>query len=286
MPRGVVRSPPCTRRSMIATVGAPPPVDTRAAARLLRDWGFLAVPDLPDRPGPAYLLVAIRAAPTLRHFDPELIRFWATEGQKGVQRFLSRGSPLPVDREFSWGLVQIEDRLKVTNEYLAFGGHLSAEMIDDELIAVFSSPAPLLRRGGHSQPWDRGADSIGAYFGRFLADVACSPAFEAEAADADPVARYAAFLADAVERYRESRVLRVVDPDLWALLRAEEHRLQAQHPSEWAQGQHLRLSRARTSAGARAVDVGSSPRTGRSSAAGEPTARWRTGTEVGAHDHH
>lgn len=216
-------------------------LEPRTAARLLRDWGFLAVPDLPDRPGPAYLLVALRAVPTLRHYDPEITRYWATEGGKGVKRSLTRGSAVPIDTAFSWGLVQIEDRLKVTNEYLTFGGQLRAEMVDGDLIAVFASPAPLLRRGGHSQAWDPGAESIGAYFGRVLANIGYAPGFEEEAADAGPVARYAAFLSDALERYRESPVLRVMDPDLWTLLRAEEGRVQSEHRSEWAQGQHLRV---------------------------------------------
>ena len=34
-------------------------------------WGFVAQPDLPDRPGPAFLLVALRPAPTLQHYRSE-----------------------------------------------------------------------------------------------------------------------------------------------------------------------------------------------------------------------
>ena len=52
------------------SVLAPGPVE---AAQRLADWGFLAEPDLPDRPGPAYLLVALRDRPTLRHYDPEVV---------------------------------------------------------------------------------------------------------------------------------------------------------------------------------------------------------------------
>src|SRR5918994_1416964 len=114
-------------------------LDTATAARLLEDWGFRAVPDLPDRPGPAYLLVALRTVPTLRHYDPEAIHYWATEAGRGVRRTLSRTSNLPIDADFSWGLVRIEDRLKITNEYLTFGGHLIADLVDEVLVAVFSS---------------------------------------------------------------------------------------------------------------------------------------------------
>ena len=57
-------------------------IDPKHAAELLADWGFLADPDLPDRPGPAFLLVAIRATPTFRHYDPELVEYWIT-GPRG-----------------------------------------------------------------------------------------------------------------------------------------------------------------------------------------------------------
>lgn len=51
-------------------------LDPVTAAPLLADLGFLSSSDLPDRPGPAYLLVALRDAPTLRHYDPE----WSSTG--------------------------------------------------------------------------------------------------------------------------------------------------------------------------------------------------------------
>ena len=61
------------------------PHDPLDPASRIAEWGFLANPDLPDRPGPAYLLVALRAAPTLRHYDPESIEYWVTrDGQVSV----------------------------------------------------------------------------------------------------------------------------------------------------------------------------------------------------------
>jgi hypothetical protein len=42
------------------------PPNLSAAAQRLAPWGFLADPDLPDRPGPASLIIALRAQPTLR----------------------------------------------------------------------------------------------------------------------------------------------------------------------------------------------------------------------------
>ena len=54
--------------------------DPRDASVRLADWGFLANPDLPDRTGPGYLLVALRPETTLRHYDPESIEYWETQG--------------------------------------------------------------------------------------------------------------------------------------------------------------------------------------------------------------
>ena len=224
----------------MAVVRAPlSQVDPVTAAPLLSDLGFLSSSDLPDRPGPAYLLIALRETPTLRHYDPELVEYWATSSGRGTRRSLTRDTPLPIDTEFSWGLIRIVDRLHVTNEYLTFGGHLAVDMVDGVVIAVFTSPAPILRRGGHSQGWDTGAESLGAFFGRFLLAVDYTPGFETRAAGVDAITRYASFVADATARYRASPALRAQQADLWNVLQAEERRLRSQHPSEWAEGEVL-----------------------------------------------
>lgn len=218
----------------------PVQVDLASAARSLADLGFLASPDLPDRPGPAYVLVALREAPTFRHYDPETITYWVSEVDRGVRRTLTRTTSLPIDTEFSWGVIRIEDRLHVTNEFLTFGGRLSAGAVDGVVIAAFTSPAPLLRRGGHSQGWDPGADNLGAYFARLMVPIDYAPGFERRAARADPVTRYAAFVADAMVRYRRSPSLRTEQGQVWSLLQAEERRLCTEHPDEWAAGDLLR----------------------------------------------
>lgn len=214
----------------------PPELDPPGAADLLADLGFVACSDLPDRAGPAYLLVAFRPEPTLRHYDPEHVEYWETTAGRGTQRVLTRDTQLPVDSEFSWGLIRIVDRLKVSNEYLTFGGHLAAASIEGTTVAVFTSPAPLLRRGGHSQGWDHGAEVVGAFFGRLLVAVDYTPGFEVQLAGASPLARYAAFLSHVVGRYRTSAALRSGHPDLWTLLDVEERRIQRDHAVEWSEG--------------------------------------------------
>jgi len=211
----------------------PSDLDPVSAFPLLADLGFLANADLPDRPGPAYLLVAIRCAPTLHHYDPERIDYWVTAGGRGCPREITRESRLPLETTFSWGLIRITDRLRISNEYLTFGGRLAADSVDDTVVAVFTSEAPLLRRGGHSQGWDHGAECVGAFFGRVMLAVDYVPGFESIFGGSRPIVRYAAFVIDTIARYRRSVILRADDPGLWNALETEERRLRAAHPSDW-----------------------------------------------------
>jgi hypothetical protein len=210
-----------------------------SAAGLVSDLGFLAGPDLPDRPGPAYLLVALRDHPTLRHYDPERIDYWVSRKGRGVRGSITRTTPVPLDTEFSWGLIRLVDRLDVTNEYVTFGGHLSAAPVDTATIVVFSSPVPLLRRGGHSQVWDAGADELSAFFARLVAAIDLRPELEPQVCDANPFVRYSAFLADIVGRYRASVAMRNADARVWSLLRGEEGRMRREHAESWRQGREL-----------------------------------------------
>jgi hypothetical protein len=232
-------APPETARPKPSAEAVPTTLALEGAGMRLADWGFLATPDLPDRPGPAHLLVAMRERPTLRHFDPERIEYWVSDAGRGRRAELTLETRLPVDQEFSWGPIRLVDRIPVTNEYLTFGGHLAAGRIGESVIAVFTSPAPILRRGGHSQGWDPAATDLGAFFGRLMVAVDYAHGFEALVAAADPVARYAAFVADLVDRYRRSDALRAAHPRLWALLPAEERRLRREHPAMWATGLRL-----------------------------------------------
>src|ERR671925_423881 len=127
---------------MAGTRPEDPPLDPASAALRLADWGFLATPDLPDRPGPASLLVAIRPRPTLRHYDPEVVQLWVPEDGHGARRLIDQTTAMPLALEFTWGPIRIEDRLHVVNDYLSFGGRLTADRIDDATILVFVSPAP------------------------------------------------------------------------------------------------------------------------------------------------
>lgn len=210
--------------------GAAARIDPATAAGLLRDWGFLVQRNAPDRSGPAYLLVALRERPTLRHFDPEVVRFWETRSGRGSRVTLDRRLALPFSRPFAWGRIDIEDRLGVTNEYLTFGGRLLGARVDDASVLVFESPVPILRRGGHSQGWDRGADQLAAFFARLKVAVDYVPGFEQGLGAAAPETCYVAFVVDAVGRYRRSEALRSSEPELWRMIRSACSRLRAAQP--------------------------------------------------------
>jgi hypothetical protein len=103
---------------------------------------------------------------------------------------------------------------------------------------VFTSPVPLLRRGGHSQGWDAGADLVGAFFGRLMVAVDFSPGFEATLAAASPVTRYAAFVRDSLRRLPADAATDA-DRSLTLLIRHEASRLRSDAAADWQGGERL-----------------------------------------------
>jgi hypothetical protein len=217
---------------------APHGLGLDAAADALPEWGFLAEPGAPEAPGPGYLLVALRRHPTLAHFDPEEVHYWVTGAGHGERFVIDRLTPMPLEQTVSWGPIRIVDRLGEANQFLTFGGSVSADRSEGTTVAAFVSPAPLLRRGGHSQGWDLGAQALGAYFARLVAVTGTDRRFDEAATSADPLTRYAAFVADQVERERRSGLVRNADAS-WRWFRTEEERLERTDPSRWAAGREL-----------------------------------------------
>ena len=146
------------------------------------------------------------------------------------------GHPLPLETEFSWGLIRIVDRLKVSNEYLAFGGRSLAAAIDDAVIGVFTSAAPILRRGGHSQGWDHGAACVGAFFARVLLAIDYSPRVRGAL-----LGRRARRPLCGLRLRPRRSISAQYDPPgrrpaLWNVLEAEERRLRADDHEAWEHG--------------------------------------------------
>jgi hypothetical protein len=190
-------------------------------------------------PGPR-LLVALRDHPTLEHFDPEVVTYWATRDGRGRVATLDRSAAVPHVAPWSWGPVRVTDRIPVSNGFLGFGGTLLVDAIDGTTTyAAFTSRAPIVRWAGHSQGVDPLVDEVGAFFARLMVPVDYQPDAEARVATTDPEALYATFLAHSIERLHRSRRLREADPRTGGWLEHEGRRLQAEAPRHWAEGVEL-----------------------------------------------
>lgn len=211
----------------------------REAASVMGELGFLVVPGAPGHDSTAYLLVAIREHPTLAHYDPESVLYWTHQGIHDGPASFDKSVMLPLDMPFSWGTVRVTDRLGVANEYLTFGGRLVAEHVDGARIAVFATPGPMIRRGGHSQGWDPGSAHLAAYFGRLRACLGRDPELDARVTDLSPLARYSAYLSGAISGFAEAPALSADRHAELRHLRSEAERIHRDHPDEWAAGQRL-----------------------------------------------
>jgi hypothetical protein len=191
------------------------------------------------RPGPR-LLIGFRDHPTLEHFDPEEVTFWEARGGRGRLATLTLRSEVPASRPWSWGPIQVTDRIPVSNQFLGFGGTLLVDALDGGTVyAAFTSPAPIVRWAGHSQGVDPLVDEIGAFFARLMIPIDYQDGAETRVAEASPEALYAVFLAHSLERIRSSRRLADADPEVAGWVRHEASRLAHDAPAHWREGEEL-----------------------------------------------
>ncbi len=193
-------------------------------------------------PGPR-LLVALRDQPTLEHFDPEEVTYWDAHLGRGQLVTLTRRTTYPRTQPFSWGRIQVADRIPVTNQFLTFGGTLLLDAADEhQTFAAFVSRAPIVRWAGHSQGVDPRVDEIGAFFARLMVPIDFQPDAEARIAQADPETLYAVFLHDAAHRFRPGGHLRDEFPDVAVRVGNEGRRLEHDNPTAWRAGAELLAS--------------------------------------------
>lgn len=206
--------------------------------------GFLLETPSLERPGEARLLVALRDRPTLQHFDPEFVTCWRTgKDRRGHPAELTLETRTPLVAEFSWGRIAVVDRLGVENVFATLGGELRMDHVRAGLaIAIFTSPGPILRLGGHSQDVDRVALELGAFFGRIMVPIDFEPGVEQAISAATPLERYAAFIAFEQARYATHATLRQEQPVTGSAIATEAHRLATEEPASWEAGSRL-LSR-------------------------------------------
>lgn len=212
------------------------PLGPEVGRELLDDLGFLLVPGSPLSVGRAYLFVAIRPQPTLRHFDPERIDYWVTPAGHGVAASVESATREPLAGEHSWGSIRIVDRLSAANEFATFGGELLVARLAEAKICVFSSDAPIVACGGHSQDWAPGARDMYGFLARLRAAADPRGPLEPLIAGLSPVARYAAFVADSLERARRSEEQVGSASESRVVLERERSRLQSGATADWAAG--------------------------------------------------
>jgi hypothetical protein len=219
------------------------PADSRwleEAARELANLGFELEP--PTRPGEGCcLFVALRAEPTLRHFDPEQISYWVTEAGRGRPATLDRQARFPLDSSYAWGRISVADRFGIDNDFVSFGGQLRAALAPDGTAYVsFTSPAPIMRTSGHSQSIDPLAAEAGAFFARIKIPIDFVPGAETLIARASPLALYSFFVQTVRERMTATRRLREANRWLADWSGREARRLQAAAATDWAAATELR----------------------------------------------
>ena len=209
-------------------------------ATLVSNLGFLVRRDIATASHDALLVVTLRETPTEQHFDPERIRYWRTgDAGRGQRIELTRTFSMPRSTEFSWGPIEIIDRLGISNIFMSFGGSLAAERnAAGTVIVALRSRGPILRGGGHSQRYDHLAAALEAFFGRLLVPIDFQPGAEQLISTATPVIRYAAFLQHELPRLRIQLVREAYGPDA-RLVRAEAERLRLRDPQAWEDGAAL-----------------------------------------------
>lgn len=201
------------------------------AAELVAELGFQLVGEGIDPPDDGHLVVALRDAPTLRHFDPESISFYGPKGDGAAVVTVGRLRPGEVrEHPVLWGHVHVIDRIPVENRFLTFGGRLRMAGHEGGLtLAYLRSPAPIVRWGGHSQGTDSLAGAIGAFFGRLIVPVDFTPGAAARIDALAPGVLFTAFLRDEVRRRASAKLHGGEPSDLdrhlasaWARWRVDE----------------------------------------------------------------
>jgi hypothetical protein len=216
------------------------PLTMGRAAELLSNLGFVVLSPFPEQTGDSRLLVALRGRPTMQHYDPEVVRYWRTSAEgRGTPAELKGTTRTPLATPFSWGTIELVDRLGVVNDFVTLGGTLSFDARNGTPIAIFRSPGPIYRMGGHSQRIDPTAPELGAFFARMMVAIDFEPGVEEAISAASPLERYAAFVAYEDERHRASLALREQQPRIAAGLVEEAMRLESKSPNVWAAGRHL-----------------------------------------------
>lgn len=99
----------------------------------------------PYSPGYSGLLVAVRAVPSVRHFDPETIRLTVCD-RAGCPSEVVLGLRAPRETSFRVGpgRIHLRDRFDKEACFFIFGGDMEVVSVPGETVYALRSPAPVL----------------------------------------------------------------------------------------------------------------------------------------------
>jgi hypothetical protein len=211
-------------------------------AAAMAELGFdLVGPERAPGDSAGHLLVAIRPRPSEKHFDPESIEFWTTDGSRGHPAKIDPGARFPVAADLAWGSITLTDRLGVHNEFLTFGGTVNARPTQDgTILSDFASPAPFMRSSGHSIEHDPVAAEVEAFFARLKIPIDFVPGSETLICRTPPLVLYCVFVQGIGDRLARSPGLRNANQWLVEWCAHETARMEKAPDGNWAAAAEFR----------------------------------------------
>ncbi len=204
-------------------------MNSAEAAELVRQMensGFEVVArPHPRSPGYSGLLVAMRPIPTERHFDPEAIQLFLSEGQGyPAAATIHLGSELGDRNRVCPGQLEIVDRLNKRLGFFTFGGEVDVAVAPGLNVFTIRSRAPILSlsNGFTDEMADQLASGTEALWARLRVRWGVNDsAFMRRLASIHPLELYAATLESLHISYQESPILRQTFPEFYGMLRRE-----------------------------------------------------------------
>jgi hypothetical protein len=200
-------------------------MDQEQTSTLLKDLGYrLLPPHHRGSPGHSGLLVALRDAPSGRHFDPEALSLPLRDAEGLAQEvLLTRGQIGLPSEHVCPGPIAVSDWRNRRLHFFTFGGRLEMSAGPEGLVLALHSPAPILEvsRGQGSI-----AEDLASEIRSHLAQATAAWHGDEEGparhlAQAEPLQFYVASIHTLLSEHRRSEDLADLYRDLDGVLAAE-----------------------------------------------------------------
>lgn len=180
----------------------------------VKKWGYYSLPRAdPQCPGCSGLLVAIRAHPTGRHFDPQTLHLRLRD-EHGLARWRTLSWTLPLEgpAHLCPGRVTLHGHLGREADFFTFGGSVEVAFQADEHVYHLHSPAPFLELSRYQET---AANQLAAEAELLMAEIEArwgrdELGFLRRLAEVDPLQFYLAFLRSTLVRYEQADRLQKV----------------------------------------------------------------------------